>query len=81
MPSRLSGSAALICLLVSLSACTSYYRVTDPASGREYYTHDVDRHGSTVRFEDAQTGTDVTLQSSEVNEISKNEFRSATVSK
>jgi hypothetical protein len=52
--------------------------VTDPASGREYYTSDIDRDDDTVTFEDDRTGRDVTLDSSEVGEISKDDYKAAT---
>jgi uncharacterized protein YceK len=61
--------------LCVLSGCSSYYRVTDPGSGRTYYTKKVDHDlGSAVKFKDAKTESQVTLQSSEVKEISGSEF-------
>jgi len=53
--------------------------VTDPASGRTYYTKKVHEAGKTgtVKFKDAKTGRDVTLQSSEVRQISSDEFDEA----
>ena len=61
------------------AACGSYYKVTDPASGRVYYTKDVStEHGGAIRFEDAGSGSEVTLQSSEVKEISSSEFKAST---
>lgn len=60
-----------------LAGCASYYRVTDPASGREYYTTKVEKSkdGSVV-FKDSQ-GSEVTLQSSEVKEISQSDYQAA----
>jgi hypothetical protein len=75
---RIKWRILAACAIVSLSACGTYYRVTDPASGREYYTSDVDRDDNTVTFEDARTGRDVTLQSSEVGKISKDDYEAAT---
>ena len=57
-----------------LAGCGSYYQVRDPASSKNYYTEDVDKTGSAVKFKDAKTGSAVTLQNSEVKEISKDEF-------
>ena len=53
-----------------------YYRVTDPGSGKTYYTNKFERvwQGGAVNFEDAQSGISVTLQSSEVKELSEGEF-------
>jgi hypothetical protein len=66
-------------LMMGLTGCTTYYKVSDPASGRAYYTTKVKRAGQTgaVKFEDEKTGSTVTLQSSEVKEISREEFDAA----
>ena len=65
-------------LTVVLAGCFGggYYAVRDPGSGTQYYTTDVDKTGNTgaVKFKDAKSGSEVTLQSSEVKEISKDEF-------
>jgi hypothetical protein len=68
----------MLCGLITIAAgCTSYYRVTDPASGKSYYTTKVDEAGraGAVKIKDEKTGSTVTLQSSEVKEISKDEFK------
>ena len=59
-------------LIAVAAGCASYYKVTDPASGKAYYTtkvNEADQAGA-VKFEDEKTGSTVTLQSSEVKEIS-----------
>jgi hypothetical protein len=62
-------------LLLFATGCTTYYRITDHATGRVYYTTDYDRTGSgAVRFDDAKSRTTVTLQSSEISEISRPDF-------
>jgi hypothetical protein len=74
-----SISTCLAVLMISLlSACTHYYKVSDPSGDREYYTKSVDatRNG-TIKLKDAKTGTLVTLQSSDVKEISEAEFEAA----
>jgi hypothetical protein len=65
------GSALLV------AGCASYYKVTDPTSGRVYYTDDVqiEKKGGTVKLKDARSKSVVTLQSSEVKEISKDEYK------
>lgn len=66
-----------ICAFILIVAgCTSHYRVTDPASGKEYYTTKVTDagRGGAVKIKDARTGSTVTLQSSDVKEISSDEF-------
>ena len=59
-----------------LSACSSYYyQITDPASGRIYLSSEYDqRRNGSITFKDAVSQSVVTLQSSEVREISKEEF-------
>jgi hypothetical protein len=68
-----------ICLLFLVAAgCSTYYRVTDQATGRTYYTTDVDRTDSGgVVFKDAKSFSKVTLQSSEVREVSRQDFEAA----
>jgi len=74
-------AAAALCLI--LVGCTSYYKVTDTTSGRTYYTTGVDhqRQSSAVRFEDERTHSQVTLQSSEVKEVSEADFEAGVAGK
>lgn len=65
-------------IAVVVAGCTSYYRVNDPAGTREYYTTEIDRtKAGAITFKDAKGGGEVTLQSSEVKEISEEEFNAA----
>jgi hypothetical protein len=67
----------MVCgLLVMVAGCSSYYRVTDPASGKAYYTTKISEAGraGAVKIKDAKSGSTVTLQSSEVKEISAEEY-------
>lgn len=65
-------------VLFFLAGCGGYWQVIDPASKNIYYTEEVDQmKGGAVKFIDAKTGSQVTLQNSEVKEISGEEFRSA----
>lgn len=62
-------------VILGVSGCTHYYRVTDPASGKTYYTTDIDEErGGAVKIKDERTMSTVTLQSSEVREISEDEY-------
>ena len=74
---RLLGAAVLMMLLAGCFG--SYYVVRDPASGTQYYTTDVGKAGvsGAVKFKDAKSGSEVTLQSSEVKEISKDDYSKA----
>ena len=67
----IAGSCAAL-----LAGCASYYMVRDPSTGTTYYTSDLDKPGGagTVRFKDGRTNRDVTLQNSEVREISRSEY-------
>jgi hypothetical protein len=80
MKSRLSHFSGILVLLVAISllfGCTNYYRVTHPPTGKAYYTTELDKKGDgAVEFKDARTGEKVTLPSSEVREITKEEFES-----
>jgi len=71
---RVTASTALLAIVLATAGCTTYYRVTDPSSGKMFYTDDVKRSGSAVMFKDAKSGSEVTLQASEVKEISQDEF-------
>ena len=72
---------AMVCLVVGCSS--HYYRVTDPSSGKNYFTKKVDEAGraGAVKFKDERTGGNVTLQSSEVKEISEGEYDASLVAK
>jgi hypothetical protein len=62
-------------LFVFAAGCTTYYRISDQTSGRVYYTTDYDRaDGGAVIFDDAKSRSKVTLQSSEIREISRADF-------
>ena len=79
----MSTLRALVVLLLtmSLAACAHYYKVTDPATGKVFYTEDVKRNGSAVEFKDGQTGGVTTLQNSSVQEIDKQEYQTAVPKK
>jgi hypothetical protein len=66
----------LICgLSLLVAGCAHYYRVTDPGSGKTYYTNDLtEGRGGAVKFRDERARSTVTLQSSEVTEISPDEY-------
>ena len=67
-------------LAVLVAGCASYYKVTDPSSGRTFYTEKIDRPKgqTTIMFKDAKTGAEITLPSSEVLEIPSDEYKAAT---
>lgn len=64
------GLAALLA-----AGCHQHYRVSDPQTGRTYFTHDITRHvGGGVSFEDGRTGDKVTLQNSRIDRISEDVY-------
>ena len=69
----------VLCALVAvLVGCTTYYRVNDPVGSKEYYTTDIEETKTgAIMFKDEKSGSQVRLQSSEVKEISKEEFTDA----
>jgi hypothetical protein len=74
------GMYTICGFMMVMAGCTTYYRVTDPASGKEYYTTNVKDKGRSgaVKITDDKSGSSVTLQSSEVREISEDEYKAAT---
>ena len=74
---KFARSCACLAMLLFAIGCTTYYRVTDQATRRTYYTTDIDRSDSgAVRFYDEKSRSSVTLQSSEIVEISNEAFNS-----
>jgi uncharacterized protein YceK len=66
-------------LALSFAGCGSiyYYKITDPSTGNAYYSQKVEKQkqGGSVSFTDAKSGNMVTLQNSEIAEISKDEYK------
>ncbi len=69
----------LILMTMVLVSCGSYYKITEPSSDKTYYTKDIEskREGA-VLFTDEATGSEITLQNSEVTKIDKDEFKAGT---
>ena len=68
-----------VCGAFSLLAagCTTYYKVTDPTTGKTYYTTELTRRSNgTATLKDGRTGNTVTLQNSEVSTVKKEEYES-----
>ena len=67
-----------LCLPLLASGCASYHQVTDPSTKKVYYTkHLRSRRRGAVIFTDAATGQKVTLQNSEVKQITHRQFDQA----
>jgi hypothetical protein len=66
-----------LCFFV-LAGCGGYWMVTDPTTKNVYYTEEVKESKSgAVKFIDAKTGNEVTLQNTEVKQVTKDEFKAA----
>lgn len=83
MKSKLVVVLLALIIILSTYACGRYYKVKDPVSGNVYYTTEVEQKRKTgvVMLKDAKTGSQVTLQNSEVIEIDKKEFKANTQKK
>ena len=69
-----SRSVFLLTIGLLMTACATYYEVKDPTTGKTYYTQEIKRDGSASMFKDARSGSEVTIQNSEVKEIDGNAF-------
>jgi len=79
---RYMGKNCLIVLFFTglfMTACATYYKVTDPVTGSVYYTEEVKREGSAAMFKDARSGAEVTIQNSEIKEVEKKEYNKGLV--
>jgi hypothetical protein len=61
-------------LSLLMAGCSNYYRVTDPGTGKTYYTTDIDERSGRVKFKDERTRSTVILHSAEVSEMSEDEY-------
>jgi hypothetical protein len=75
---QIVSSGWLVVLACGALACgsTKYYQVKDPATGTTYYSEKVDKEsGGAVKLTDAKTGASVTIQNSEVTEVSEQTYK------
>jgi len=80
MQNKLFVVTLALLVLIGISACGGgYYRVKDPTSDKTYYTDDLkEEKGGSIKLKDANTGSTVTLQNSEITKIKKDEFKANT---
>ncbi len=65
----------LFVMSLVLAGCTTYYRVTDPTTGKSYYATDFDRgRDGSITLTDEKTGAEVTIQNSEVSELKQGAY-------
>ena len=67
----------ILCAGLCVVGCAgNYYKVTDPQSGNIYYTQDIQGlSGGAVKLKDAKSNSTVTLQNSQVKEITEKEYK------
>jgi hypothetical protein len=65
---------AVAALLLAAACEVSYFKLTDPATGNEYYTQDYISKDAVVEFKDARTGAKTTLWNPQVLEINEQAF-------
>jgi hypothetical protein len=70
---------AVVAVAVCCAACAhdNYYKVTDPGSGKVFYTEEIKRNGSAVEFRDTQSNSVVTLQNSEIAAVPEAAYNEA----
>jgi len=71
----LSWIVVALSVVFLVTACGTYFKVRDPGTGNTYYTEKVKRErGGAAKFKDARSGAEVTIQNSEVTEITQGEY-------
>ena len=77
---RFAGACLVLFAALLITACGGgYYMVKDPATDKTYYTDKIkEEKGGAIKLKDANTGSEVTLQTSEVTKINKEEFKANT---
>ena len=80
MKSKLFVVTLTLFVLIGITACGGgYYMVKDPATDKTYYTDKIiEEKGGAIKLKDANTGSSITLQNSEVTKIKKEEFKANT---
>jgi hypothetical protein len=69
------GRTFLLVGLFCATGCTNYYKVTDPSTGKVYYTTNLDQRGNgAATLTDARTGETVNIQNSEISKINEKQF-------
>ena len=78
MTSKRLRTWAALAALPLLAACGGhYYQVTDTASGKAYYTRDIEHEDGHARFVDKATGDKVNLSGFEVRKITEDQYKNA----
>ncbi len=69
---------ALLATCLVTVGCTTYYQVTDPTTGKRYYTTEYDQaRDGAVSLTDERSGAEVTIQNSEIKELKQGAYEAA----
>ena len=61
--------------LALITGGATYYKIHDPTTGIDYYTTEYDvEEGGGVSFRNDKTGSQVTLQNSEISEVNEGTY-------
>jgi len=75
MRTNLIAATACAALMWAGGCGPTYYKVTDPTTGKAYYTTDLKKHEhGSVTLQDSKSGSEVSLQNVEVKKINKEEY-------
>jgi hypothetical protein len=67
--------AAVGLALLCIGGCTNYYKVTDPTTGKVYYTTQLqEKTSGAATLKDGRTGSQVNLQNSVIEKITKESY-------
>ena len=70
--------AIVLSLCFMMMGCTTYYQVRDPSTGSTYYSTKIEEErGGAVSLKDARTNAQVTIQNSEVIELTPDQYDAA----
>jgi hypothetical protein len=74
-PFKARYSRLLSASFAGRGGCMTRYQIEDPVTGDVYDADDIEiLAGGAVRFTDAQSATEVTVQNSDIKEISEDEY-------
>lgn len=75
MRTKMVAAAACAALMWSSGCGPTYYKVTDPTTGKAYYTTELKKHEhGSATLKDAKSGAEVSLQNVEIQKVSKEEY-------
>lgn len=70
------GRLLVLGVICTAAGCTTYYKVHDPTTGKDYFTTEVKQErGGAATLKDDKTGRQVTVQNSEVEKVSEEQYK------